>query len=88
MDLKFKEKHYKKGRFNVKSEQELSQFKKDNITQDLNEIQNIVLENIKSNQEILSDKKKFIEIPEKNSFNHISATVKEFALIAAGARIK
>jgi hypothetical protein len=66
MEIKFKEKHYKKGRFNTKSEQEMSQFKKDNITQDFNEIKQKAQENLNFYFQILK-KKDRINIPEKEN---------------------
>lgn len=82
MDCKLKEKHYKKGRFNTKSEQELSQFKKDNITQDLNEIKSIVHENLEFFQQILKKNGK-INIPAKNSILSIrtQSQINAFSII-------
>jgi len=69
--IQLKESHYKNSRFNNNSEKELAKFKQDNITQDLNEIKNIVTDNILVQTEILKSKHDFIKIPKKGSFNHI-----------------
>lgn len=66
MECKLKEKHYKKGRFNVKSERELSEFKKEKITQDLNEIIEIAQDNLDFNYQLIK-KNGRINIPNKNS---------------------
>lgn len=65
IDLKLKEKHYKKSRFGTKSEKELAEFKKQGITKDLEEMKSIALQNINSQFQLLSKKDKII-IPEKN----------------------
>lgn len=65
IDLKLKEKHYKKSRFGTKSEKELAEFKKKGITKDLEEIKSIALKNINMQFQLLSKKDKII-IPEKN----------------------
>ena len=66
MDCKIKDSHYKNTRFSTKKEQDLNQFKKENITQDLNEIQTIAQNNMQFFQQILRINGR-IEIPEKNS---------------------
>lgn len=66
IDCKIKDSHYKNSRFSTKKEKDLNQFKKDNITQDLNEAQFIAQENIQFFQQILKAKGK-IEIPPPNS---------------------
>ncbi|MEB3151451.1 MAG: hypothetical protein VKL60_20840 [Sphaerospermopsis sp.] len=71
LDIKFKEKHYKKSRFGTKSEADLAEFKKQNITQDLNEAKSVAINNIEFQSKILRDKKELIEIPKQNSFLHI-----------------
>lgn len=71
MEIKFKENHYKKSRFGTKSEKDLSDFKKQNITQDLNELKSIALENLKIQNQVLSSKQKQIQIPKENSLTQI-----------------
>lgn len=66
MDCKLKEKHYKNSRFNTKSEKDLSEFKKENITQDLNEMKSIALENLNFYYQLMR-KKDRIKFPVKNS---------------------
>lgn len=66
MDCKIKESHYKNSRFSTKKEQELNQFKKENITQDLNEAKFIALDNLKFFHQIIKVNGE-IQIPEKNS---------------------
>jgi len=85
MELKFKEKHYKKSRFNQKSEQELSDFKKQNITQDLNEIRTIALENLQIQNQILTSKQKEINFPNENGLTQIitQKQLNAFTLILA-----
>src|SRR5690606_26032066 len=71
MEIAFKQNHYKKTRFGTKSEQELSDFKKQNITQDLTELKTIALENLQIQNQILSSKQKEIQIPNKNGLTQI-----------------
>lgn len=66
INLKLKEKHYKKSRFGAKSEKELAEFKKQGITQDLEELKSIALENLDFYYQLMRKKDK-IEIPKKNS---------------------
>jgi len=66
IDCKIKDSHYKNSRFSTKKEQELNTFKKENITQDLNEIKTISQNNISFFQQILRINGR-IEIPQKNS---------------------
>jgi len=63
-DIKLKQKHYKKGRFNEK-EKLLSEFKKDNITQDLNEIKQITHEYISFQSAYINSFKEIV-LPKKN----------------------
>jgi len=65
-DCKIKESHYKNKRFSTKKEQDLNAFKNENITQDLDEVQSIVQDNLQFFAQILKAKGK-IEIPKKNS---------------------
>ena len=65
LDCKIKDSHYKNARFSTKKEQELNTFKKENITQDLDEVKSIALDNLKFFQQILKSKGR-IEIPKKN----------------------
>lgn len=71
IEVKFKEKHYKKGRFGTKSEADLAEFKKQNITQDLNEAQSVAINNIEFQSKILRDKKELLQIPNEGSFLHV-----------------
>lgn len=66
LDCKIKESHYKNSRFSTKKEQDLNTFKKENITQDFNEVKSIALDNLEFFQQILKSKGK-IEIPKENS---------------------
>lgn len=70
MDFKFKEKHYKKTRFGTKSEAEMSDFKKDNITNDLDRDILISTDFIDSNFQVVK-KNDSIKLPEKNKSLHI-----------------
>lgn len=71
-ELRLKEKHYKKSRFGNKSEKEISEFKKDKITQDLEDIQRVGIENINIQFQLINNLKFKINIPESdNSLNHI-----------------
>lgn len=66
LDCKIKDSHYKNSRFSTKKEKDLNAFKKENITQDLNEAKFMAQENIEFFQQILKSKGK-IQIPPKNS---------------------
>jgi len=66
LDCKIKDSHYKNTRFSTKKEQDLNTFKKENITQDLDEVKFIAQENLQFFQSILKSKGSF-EIPKKNS---------------------
>lgn len=66
IDCKIKESHYINSRFSTKKEQDLNNFKKENITQDLNEVKSIALNNLQFFQQILKSKGS-INIPHKNS---------------------
>lgn len=66
IELKIKEKHYKNSRFGNKSEKELAEFKKQGITQDLEELKAIALENLDFYYQLMRKKDK-IKIPKKNS---------------------
>ncbi len=64
-NIKLKEKHYKKTRFGTKSEKEMSDFKKKNITHDLQEKQEKGIGFLKVNYDILTTKNQ-VSIPKKN----------------------
>lgn len=66
MECKIKDSHYKNTRFSTKKEQDLNTFKKENITQDLDEKRTIALDNIEFFTQVLKSKDR-IEIPPKNS---------------------
>ena len=66
MECKIKDSHYKNTRFSTKKEQDLNTFKKENITQDLDEKRTIALDNIEFFTQVLKSKGR-IEIPPKNS---------------------
>lgn len=66
LDCKIKDSHYKNTRFSTKKEQDLNTFKKENITQDMDEAKTIALDNLEFFQQILKSKGR-IEIPKKNS---------------------
>ena len=66
IDCKIKDSHYKNARFSTKRENDLNTFKKENITQDLDEAKTIALNNLEFFTQILKSKGK-IEIPKKNS---------------------
>jgi hypothetical protein len=66
IDCKIKDSHYKNSRFSTKKEQDLNTFKKENITQDLNEIKTISQNNMGFFQQVLKINGR-IEIPPKNS---------------------
>lgn len=82
MEFKLKEKHYKNSRFTGKTEKELSEFKKQNITTDLEEVKIISQENISFFTQILR-KNGLIQIPEKNSVTSIrtQSQINSFAII-------
>lgn len=65
-DCKIKESHYKNSRFSTKKEKDLNEFKKDNITQDLDDKRTIAVDNLEFFTQILKSKGR-IEIPVKNS---------------------
>lgn len=46
MDCKIKDSHYKNSRFSTKKEKDLNQFKKDKISQDLDNAEFIAQDNI------------------------------------------
>jgi hypothetical protein len=66
IDCKIKDSHYKNSRFSTKKEQDLNKFKKENITQDLNEVKSIALNNLEFFSQVLKSKGK-IDIPKKDS---------------------
>jgi len=66
IDCKIKDSHYTNSRFSTKKEQDLNAFKKENITQDLDEVKSIALDNLQFFSQILKSKGR-IEIPSKNS---------------------
>lgn len=66
IDCKIKDSHYKNSRFSTKKEQDLNAFKKENITQDLNDAKSIAQDNLEFFTTILKSKGSF-EIPKKNS---------------------
>ena len=66
LECKIKDNHYKNTRFSTKKEQDLNTFKKENITQDLNEVKSIALDNLDFFQTVLKSKGSF-EIPKENS---------------------
>lgn len=66
LDCKIKDSHYKNSRFSTKKEQDLNKFKKENITQDLEDKRVLALENLNFFSQILKSKGT-INIPEKNS---------------------
>ena len=70
MDCKIKGSHYKNTRFSTKKEKDLNTFKKDNITQDLNEIKEIAQNNLSFFTQVLK-KGGQVEIPNKNQVTSI-----------------
>lgn len=66
IDCKIKDSHYTNKRFGTKKEQDLSKFKKDNITQDLEEAKMIALDNLEFFAQVLKSKGSF-DIPKENS---------------------
>lgn len=66
IECKINNSHYKNSRFSTKKEQDLNQFKKDNITHDLEEIKSIALNNISFYHQIVKINDK-IKIPPKNA---------------------
>ena len=66
IDCKIKDSHYINSRFSTKKEKDLNAFKKENITQDLNDVKFIAQENLEFFTTILKSKGSF-EIPKKNS---------------------
>ena len=66
MDCKIKNSHYINSRFSTDKEKKLNEFKKENITQDMDDKKTLVIENLKFFSQILKSKGS-IEIPEKNS---------------------
>ena len=66
IDCKIKDQHYKNARFSTKKEQDLNKFKKENITQDLDEKRVMALENLNFFSQILKSKGT-VNIPKKNS---------------------
>lgn len=66
IDCKIKDSHYKNARFSTKKEKDLNAFKKENITQDLNEAKMIAQDNLDFFQQILKSKGR-VDIPKKNS---------------------
>ena len=66
LDCKIKDSHYKNSRFSTDKEKKLNEFKKENITQDLDEAKHIALANLEFFSQILKSKGK-IEIPNQNS---------------------
>jgi len=66
IDCKIKDSHYKNARFSTKKEKDLNAFKKENITQDLEDKRILALDNLNFFSQILKSKGK-IEIPKKNS---------------------
>ena len=47
MDCKIKNSHYINSRFSTDKEKKLNEFKKENITQDMDDKKNLVIENLK-----------------------------------------
>ena len=66
LECKIKDSHYVNSRFSTKKEQDLNKFKKENISQDMNEAKFIAQENLEFFQQILKSKGR-IQIPKKNS---------------------
>jgi hypothetical protein len=66
-NCKIKEKHYKKSRFDQKSEKELSDFKKEKLTQDFDELKSLANENIEIQTQILKKNDKILIPDNENS---------------------
>lgn len=66
LECKIKDRKYINTRFSTKKEQDLNSFKKENITQDLNEVKSIAQDNLQFFQTVLKSKGSF-DIPKENS---------------------